>query len=189
MAAHQPYRGHDYLRARLWRTYTEAWAIRSCLGLGGAIVDVGCYNGVADDVLYRYIGAPADTVAWYLYDVFHDPPNGRRKWAHSLELEAEVRQRFADRPNVSICAGLLPMTLAVRPERIGCLLVDLNDPILELAVLEQLYDSIVPGGIVIVDDYGDNEYRASQGIYRAFFESRGQFIYESPTSQGIVIKR
>lgn len=189
IAAHGPYADLAHVCAKLWRTYTSAWAVRSALRLPGAIVDLGCYDGVAADIRYRYAGIEASQKAWYLYDVFDHAPDGLDKWDHGPQLLSAVRARFSARPNVTIVSGHLPETLATCPSAIACALLDLNDAHTEVATLERIYEAIVPGGMIVLDDYGDSHYHESYQRERAFFASRGLDVYECPTGQGMVIKR
>ena len=59
----------------------------------------------------------------------------------------------------------------------------------ELAALDVLWDRMVPGAILILDDYGWSGYYAEQKFREdVFFEERGYRVVELPTGQGMVIK-
>jgi O-methyltransferase len=47
----------------------------------------------------------------------------------------------------------------------------------------------VPGGLVVLDDYGWNHYPRQQTSADAFFASHAHRAVELPTGQGLVIKR
>jgi O-methyltransferase len=60
----------------------------------------------------------------------------------------------------------------------------------ELAVLEALFDRIVPGGIIILDDYEwAGSYRAQKIGEASWFDELGYRVFPLPTGQGIVLKR
>jgi len=59
----------------------------------------------------------------------------------------------------------------------------------EIAVLEHIYDRIVTGGIIILDDYGWSAYRDQQKEEKNFFKKRKLKVMELPTGQGIILKR
>jgi hypothetical protein len=106
------------------------------------------------------------------------------------EMFEYVRDWFAPFPNVEVVKGFLPDSLALAcPERIGYLLVDLNSPRAEVAVLEQLFDKMVPGGVIFFDDYGWKLFEKQKESEDVFMKARGYEILELPTTQGLVVKR
>ena len=105
-----------------------------------------------------------------------------------------VVKRFADRPYVVIHRGFLPESLEQNsPERISLLHLDLgsgvNSTKPEIACLELLFDRIVPGGMVVFDDYGWRTYGQQKAAQDSFFAERGYKILELPTGQGLLVKR
>jgi hypothetical protein len=76
------------------------------------------------------------------------------------------------------------------PERIAWLHLDLNQPAAELAALDALFDRIVPGGLLILDDYEwAMAYRRQKIAEDPWFEARKYRVIPLPTGQGLVIKR
>jgi len=75
------------------------------------------------------------------------------------------------------------------PTRVAYLHIDLNQAAAEEATLDALFDRIVPGGIVILDDYEWAGYRKQKLADDAWFEARAYRVFPLPTGQGIVIKR
>jgi O-methyltransferase len=75
------------------------------------------------------------------------------------------------------------------PTKIGFLHIDLNSPRAEIAVLERLFDRVVPGGVVIFDDYGWQMFHKQKEAEDEFMRRRGHEILELPTGQGLVIRR
>jgi O-methyltransferase len=63
---------------------------------------------------------------------------------------------------------------SIQPESVAILRLDadLFDP--TLAALEQLYDRVVPGGYIIVDDYG--HWKGCAEAVDTFFARRGETI-------------
>jgi hypothetical protein len=66
--------------------------------------------------------------------------------------------------------------------------LDLNSAAAEVAALERLYDRLVVGGYLVLDDYGWYAYRQQKAEEDPFFRSRGTTVLELPTGQGLVIK-
>jgi len=52
-----------------------------------------------------------------------------------------------------------------------------------------LFDCVVPGGIIVFDDYGFYLFRRQKEAEDAFMAARGYHILELPTGQGLVVKR
>ena len=67
--------------------------------------------------------------------------------------------------------------------------VDLNAAEPELAVLPFIVERLSPGGMIVFDDFGFKRYRLSHIGEREFFRARGELVWESPTGQGLYIKR
>ena len=102
-----------------------------------------------------------------------------------------VRDRFAPLPHFHVHQGFLPDTLDRDgyPDRIAYLHIDLNVAPVEIACLDRLFDRVVPGGIIIFDDYGWKVYHRQKDAEDAYFAERGYQILELPTGQGLAVKR
>jgi O-methyltransferase len=74
------------------------------------------------------------------------------------------------------------------PSHIAFLHVDLNSPAAEVGVLEILFDRVVPGGMVVFDDYGWHIFHKQRLAEDRFMAERGHAILELPTGQGLVVK-
>jgi len=86
--------------------------------------------------------------------------------------------------------GFLPEALdGAMPEHIGLLHIDLNAPRAEIAVLERLFDRVLPGGVIVFDDYGWKMFHKQKEAEDDFMRRKGYEILELPTGQGLVAKR
>ncbi|MEK9967851.1 MAG: hypothetical protein VW600_01860 [Ferrovibrio sp.] len=181
------------LRARIWRIYTLCWAAKSCLGLPGDFMDVGCYDGRTVEIMQRYCGFSRDTQpakTWFLYDIFDAPPDEARKAGHGPDLFGKVSDTFAAFGNFRVIKGAVPDSFAQGlPDKVAFAQLDLNVAAPELAALEIIHERMVPGGMIVFDDFGFKRYRDSHDAEMAFFRARGEVIFESPTGQGLYIKR
>jgi O-methyltransferase len=76
------------------------------------------------------------------------------------------------------------------PEKIAYLHIDLNQAPAEVASLEYLFDRMVPGGILILDDHEwAGVYREQKLAEDAWFDVRQYRVIPLPAGQGLVIKR
>jgi hypothetical protein len=188
-----------------WRLNTLVWAGRCGLRTGGDLVECGTFKGDMAWVVLQTIGS-AHIPRFWLFDSFDGfsldyssgedfPDNpGFLDFANGFYRQAGlykyVCDRFASFANVTVVKGFLPEALdAAMPERIGFLHIDLNSPRAEIAVLERLFDRVLPGGVVVFDDYGWKMFHEQKKAEDDFMHRRGYEILEMPTGQGLVLKR
>jgi O-methyltransferase len=204
-AAHV-YDQYDSPHTISWRLHTLVWAARNALHLPGDFVECGVFKG---DMSWFILSVLADDFRdkkLFLYDSFcgFDPDSalaadypggsGFLDFANTVYrepgIESSVRARFADRSDVKITTGFLPSILEqLCPDQISYLHIDLNSPAAEVGCLERLFDRVVPGGVIVFDDYGWDIFRAQRIAEDAFFAARGYSVLELPTGQGMVVKR
>lgn len=182
----------DADRSILWRRYVLACAGYHCLHLDGDFVECGAYTGVGIKTVVDYLGGPLFPRTFWGYDAFqHDPGMANHAMpAHGAGLFQRVQGKFADYPQVKLIQGLLPQSLAGQsPERIAYLHLDLNQAAAELAVLEALFPRMVPGAVLILDDYEWTGYRKQKLAEDQWFQDRQYRVMPLPTGQGLIIKR
>ena len=75
------------------------------------------------------------------------------------------------------------------PERIAFLHLDINAGAAEIGALEVLFDRVVDGGLVLMDDYGRRENAELHHALNTWMTAHAHPILELPTGQGLVIKR
>ena len=188
--AFAPYAEDQLLRARIWRVYMLCWAVRSCLRVEGDFVDLGCYDGHTVDVMLRYLDFNQSSKNYYLYDLFENPTAESRKAKHGPSLYSQVSQLFSSYPRVKVIKGPVPDSFSQGlPKQIAFAQIDLNEAEPEIAALKAIYDRITPGGMIIFDDFGFKRYATSHQKEMEFLREKGDVIFESPTGQGLFIKR
>lgn len=178
-------------QAILWRTATLVWAARSGLKLEGDFVEGGCYKGTSARIIADTLNFASLNRQYYLYDLFmHDASMPHHSLPeHGSQLYQNVVNRFKNFPNAKIIQGGLPDILATHaPEKIAFMHLDLNNAQAEVGALEVLFDRMVPGAVLILDDYGWEGYRNQKIEEDKFFSARGYQVLEMPTGQGMVIK-
>lgn len=180
-------------RAILWRRYVLACAAYHCVQLEGDFVECGAYTGVGMKTVMDYLGGTSFPRTFWGYDRFvHDASMANQKMQDlGAGLEERVRAKFADYPQVNLVSGSIPESFdGQMPERIAYLHIDLNHAEPEIAALDHLFDRIVPGGMLILDDYEwAGVYRDQKLAEDRWFEARRYRVMPLPTGQGLVIKR
>ncbi len=179
--------------AIVWRRYVLACAAYHCVQLEGDFVECGAYAGVAMKTVVDYLGGTAFPKTFWGYDTFqHDPSMPNLALAgHKEGLFERVTEKFSAYPQVRLVKGLIPDVFARDcPDRIAYLHIDLNQAPAEVAALEHLFDRMVPGAILILDDYEwSGFYRPQKLAEDAWFDARRYRVMPLPTGQGLVIKR
>ncbi|MGR3502634.1 TylF/MycF/NovP-related O-methyltransferase [Pseudaestuariivita sp.] len=188
-------------RSLIWRLHSLVWAGQHALSLpAGDIVECGVWKGYSMGVLAHFLGFADVDRTMYLYDTFEGIPEAYNSEKRSNAVyEAQNREtktiydhcveRFLPYPNVRIVKGIVPDTFAEAcPDQIALLHMDLNSSAAEIAALEVLFDRLVPGGIILFDDYGWTGYQSQKKAEDAWLAERGHHIMEMPTGQGLLIK-
>jgi hypothetical protein len=183
-----------------WNFQAALWAVAQTRDLPGDYVELGVFKGHTTLVLAEYYDFAGWDRRWWLYDTFDGVPDDQLNegWAERNQTAyrsgkysfEEVAERFRPFPNIDVIKGRVPEILRERcPERIAFLHMDLNSAAAEIAALDFVFDRIVPGGVILFDDYA---WLASQEQYlaeKAWMRERGLAVLEMPTGQGLFVKR
>ncbi|MEE8332381.1 MAG: TylF/MycF/NovP-related O-methyltransferase [Alphaproteobacteria bacterium] len=178
-------------QAALWRIAVNGHFAKRALTLPGDIVECACYRGTTARILCDYLDFGRSDKEMWLYDLFeHEGDMAHHSLPdHGTGLYEFVRERFSDLDNVRVIKGEVPGILAEHaPETVAHLHLDLNDVAAELGALEFFYDRVVPGGSIVLDDYGWLHYRNQKLAEDKWLAGRGVSVLELPTGQGLLIK-
>lgn len=188
----------EILRARWWRVHVLCWAANTAMLIDREAdhVDIGCYDGKTVETMMKYCGFADSGVwnsetkrfhgkTWWCYDIFDEPPEESRKTWHGPALEAIVRARLGERARVIRSDG---STCPEMPENISFCQTDVNSAEAEETWLAHVYPRLVPGAIVVHDDYGWTRYAESKRVIDEFLRKRGHRVLELPTGQGMWIR-
>ena len=182
---------NDADMAIAWRRYVLASAAHHCVQLPGDFVECGVYAGSGIKTVMDYLGGPEFPKHFWGYDTFdYNPVEGHTFAGQATGFFDQIQNRFSEYPQVHLIKGLLPESFAQgAPDKIAYLHIDLNNAEGELATLEYLFERVVSGGFVILDDYEWAVYRRQKQAEDPWFEQRGYRVIPFPTGQGLVIKR
>jgi len=184
-------------KSLLWRIHTLAWAANHALNMEGDFVECGVWHGFSMGVVADYLDfASLKDRAMYLYDTFTGIPeeyNTEKRSNAIYEKEPDLYEkcvkRFAPYSNIKVVQGTVPASFADQsPEKIAFWHIDMNSSKAELEALEALFDRVVPGGIIVFDDFGWSGYDPQAWAEIDFMKARGHQILELPTGQGLVVK-
>lgn len=188
MAAFQAHAKQQIERGIMWRTANVVWAARQAARLDGGFIECGCYKGTTALIMLDTVDLSDREV--FLYDLFEhqEAMDHHAMPEHGPDLFAYVTERFAERANVKVIRGWIPDCFVQGlPDRIAFAHIDMNNVRGEIEALEAIEDRLVPGAVIILDDFGAIPYRLQHQVETLWFQQRGRFVLELPTSQGLVI--
>lgn len=178
-------------RAIAWRRYILACSAYQCVQLEGDFVECGVYQGTGIKTIIDYLGGTDFPKTFWGYDTYdYHPVDGHQFAGQQQGFFEKIQERFTGYEQVKLIKGLLPDSFADgMPEKVAYLHLDLNNAEGEIAVLDALFDRVVSGGMIILDDYEWSAYRAQKKSEDPWFSARNYRVMPLPTGQGLVIKR
>ncbi len=107
---------------------------------------------------------------------------------YALDIAA-VRKNFEEWKNIKLIVGSIPETLSeINSRKIAFLHIDLNNSQPEVAALEFLWERLIPGAFVLLDDYANFGYQHQKIAIDSFANAKRLTVLSLPTGQGLVIK-
>lgn len=188
-----------------WRFHVLVWAARQASKIPGDFVECGVFKGDMSWFVTECADAFGTGRKMYLIDSFdgfdksltsaEDFPRDPGFFERADEIYKReghferVHQRFSEKPYVEVIKGYVPDVLdRLDIPELAFLHIDLNSAAAEIGALEYFYPRLVPGGVIVLDDYGWNMFHKQLEAEKAFFDERGIQVLELPTGQGLVIK-
>lgn len=172
------------------------WTLVGEAARGGDLIEVGCWRGgsgcvIASRARYRHSDATV-----YLCDTFEgivdaDPAREGYRNGEFADTSIDCVRGLADRmdlTNVEIIAGRFPDKMPYASAKtISFAHIDCDSGASAQASFEWIWPRVIPGGIVIFDDYGDAR---SGGLTEYVNSISGYFWFiPSPMHQAIFIRR
>ena len=186
------------------RIHQALWSALNSLKIEGDFVELGCGAGFTFISVLNYLKLKNHDFSQkkvYLFDSFMPvKPDSfgiqsltgttRKPDAYANSL-GEVKERFAEWPNVKLIEGLLPDSInkiLSSLKSISFLHVDLNHHLAEISSLEILYDKVSNGGIILLDDYANPGRELQRIAHNDFFKIKRQNILTLASGQGLIVK-
>lgn len=168
--------------------------VRAARRLGGAMAEAGVFGGGTARLICEAKGdAPLR-----LFDVFETlqaPPAGgdapgadalRRHFHAAHGTRAAVERLLAPYPNVHLHPGVFPdSAMGLEDERFSFVHVDLDLEAGTRDALAFFHPRLLPGGLLVGDDYNDPHVRR---VFGEFFAGRADTVIGLPWGQVVVVK-
>jgi len=182
-----------------WRVAICCWAAAHAMHLRGDFVECGTNTGIMSLAVCDYVDFNASAKHFWLFDTFAGIPldqmseDERAQNATLNDLYFDcyelARRNFEPFPRAHLVRGRVPESLpTVTIDHVCYLSIDMNIAYPERAALEFFWPKLVPGGIVIFDDYGWLPFGAQRDSHDAFAATQGVEIFTLPTGQGLLLK-
>jgi hypothetical protein len=185
-----------------WIMHTALWAASQAARLDGDFVECGVDTGMMSVAVCDWLDFNRLDRDFWLFDTFRGIPeaqmtaeerNGIAAWHNRNSYEecfAAAEANFAPWPRCRLIRGEVPASLAAFPpgRRVAYLSIDMNIVAPEMAALDFFWDRLVPGAVVLLDDYAWASHRAQQAAQDAFAAAKGAMILSLPTGQGLLIR-
>jgi len=181
-----------------WRVWILTRSAIHCASLDGSFAEFGVYRGGCTFMVLSEC-RPRAGRSVFLFDTFRGIPDtnltdqeakagfGGRLSDASVE---EVRDRLAPwQEQVQFVVGDVFETLrATETGPLAFVHLDLNAAAPTEFALEYIWSRLVPGGMVVFDDYGWAQYSDQKQLIDKFFADKRDGLMALPTGQALTVK-
>jgi O-methyltransferase len=173
----------------LWRTLCQ------CLGLEGDLIECGVFRGGTALLEATTMREAGGARRLHLVDSFAGMPGTTRDVDRFQEGDLgatsaeDVRRALGGFPFARVHEGYIPAVMAeVDAERIAWAHIDVDIYAAIRDSLEFVYPRLVPGAMVVFDDYGFPSCPGARRAVDEFFAERPEVPLCLPTGQCLVVK-
>jgi len=190
-----------------WRFHVGLWCLRTAMKLPGDFVEFGVNYGMLASGGMLDLDWNNQDKTFFLFDSFAGMKpdhidSTKTGSAHLSEYNEtalsngfyaisadEVRANFAEFKNVEIVVGFVPDTLdQLTSTEVAFVHIDMNNPAPEEDALRFVWDRVVPGGIILLDDYAQKNFELQKSSMDKLSTELGFHILSLPTGQGLILK-
>ena len=182
------------------RCYVLLTLARQALALPGAWIECGVYKGGTAMLLAKVLDVHDGQATLHLFDTFQGMPAadsaidlhraGDYSGTSAAQVEARIRGVLrGTHVNVRLHPGWIPDTFAaLGAERVALAHVDVDIRQSVLDCCAFLYPRMVPGGMIVFDDYGFLTCPGARAAVDEFFRDKPEHALVLHTGQAIVFK-
>jgi SAM-dependent methyltransferase len=180
--------------SRLYMLYQ--W-LTTTLDLEGDCIEVGSYRGGTGKLVSEVLLRHRPEVELHMFDTFEGMPEqlsldevGMRGIFDDTSL-ARVQRLLANNANVRLHQGIFPQSMPAgfdaRRFRFAHIDVDIESSVIDC--LAFIYPRLVPGGVMIIDDYGHPNCPGATRAVEHFFRDQPHRVIQMPLrSSALILK-
>ena len=187
-----------------FRAYIACWASKYALNLDGDFAECGVGKALLSKTIVEYLDFKRIEKNFYLFDTYEGIPhdagvsvleNKNIKFLNAAHFNEDYYEKvdhfFRDYENVILCKGRIPNSFEGVPiKRLSYISIDMNNATAEMAAINYLWQFLVIGGIVVLDDYAYGiEFLAQKEAWDDFAKKMNTHILTLPTGQGLLFKQ
>jgi hypothetical protein len=182
-----------------WRAHVYCWFALQAYALEGDFVECGVNRGGFARMVFDYTPISNSSQKFYLLDTYcgisadslsdSEIKSGIADAYVYSECYEDVLQTFSSFSNAVIVRGRVPDTLLeVKSTQIAFLSIDMNCVEPEIAAANYFWEYLLPGAIMLLDDYGHPRHHEQKLAFDQFARDKGVKILSLPTQQAIIQK-
>jgi hypothetical protein len=182
-----------------WRVHVALWVASQVRHLPGAFVECGVSTGFLSSAIMQFLDWNSQQKDFYLFDTFRgldeqflspdERKSERLSWYKDLSYES-VRENFSEFKNVHLIQGAVPDSLgSVQIQHVCYLSLDMNCTLPEIEAAGFFWEKLVPGGMILLDDYAYSGYEEQNRAFNSFATQKCTQVLSLPTGQGLILKR
>jgi hypothetical protein len=186
-----------------WRAHIATWAAQTALRRKGDFIECGVYLGFISSVVMTYVdwNATAEGRQFLLIDSYEGISKdllsteelavGRDTQFGSdyIDTYRRTANNLAEFKNAKLIKGFIPDVLPqAQTDQVAYLHIDMNSAVPEVASLEYFWNKLVPGAVVLLDDYAYFGYQPQKNAMDKLGTKLGFEVASLPTGQGLIIK-
>ncbi len=184
--------------------YFANYALTKFKNQNGCFIELGTHKGLIAKSIILNSNIINEKTDFYLFDTYKGIPvnqlsenekifaNRQNSTIYKENVYDFIINKFNDYNFVKIVQGELPKSLEnedIKIDKIKFLHIDLNNSYAEIASIKKLYESLLIGAPVILDDYCYSElYREQKNSWDKFIKEKNMTILSLPTGQGVFFK-
>ncbi len=194
----KPLGGQDYHNR--WRVHIALWVASRCSRLEGDFVECGVNYGLNSSAIMHHLNWAQQKKHFWLVDSFSGvnptqvseaalevSEQNKRSGFYNCSVE-RAQENFSEWPNAHVIQGWVPECLdMVKTDRVAYLHLDMNAVVPEVEALKYFRSKLVPGAMVLLDDYG---YAGGGNMLAGWKQADLEMnldILSLPTGQGLIV--
>lgn len=189
------------IRELMWRHYLIFWSARYAMKATRQSENNFAECGVCDGLTSYFVAnafSSSKASKFFLYDAWEAmveknllPSEKSMAGAyHHLSVENTKRNLSEFQGSLIFNQGYIPESFASakNPESVSWLHIDLNSAKATLSALEFFFDRVLPGGVILFDDYAVAGYQDTRSAVDSYFLGKPGVFLPAPTGQGLFFK-